>query len=217
MVARVPTGRSIAHNRAVSGDSDDVRRQQRRREIIGHAKLQFAEHGFHNASVSDIINAANIARGTFYLYFQSKQAVFDSILDEALVQLRARITRIEVGDDAAPPQTQLRQNLVRVLDFVLEDRPLTMILLNHRQSPRPEVAQRIDAFFGDIAKLIQASLTYGITMKLVRPCDTAIVASALMGAVRGVIEHCIQQPEPPTSESLVEELLAFVRQGVFVG
>ncbi len=206
----------MAHNPAVSVESDDDRRQQRRREIISCAKVVFAERGFHTASVSDIISAAHIARGTFYLYFQSKQAVFDSILDEALRELRTRITRIEVGEHAAPPQTQLRHNLVRVLDFVLGDRPLTMILLNHKQSPSQQVAQRIDAFFGDVTNLIRASLIYGTTMKLVRPCDTAVVAAALMGMVRGVIEHCIKENDPPTSEALVEELLAFVRQGVFL-
>ncbi|MEM9490681.1 MAG: helix-turn-helix domain-containing protein, partial [Myxococcota bacterium] len=62
----------------------DDQRQQRRRQILSVAKRVFAENGYHSASISQIIARANIARGTFYLYFSSKQAVFDSILDEAV-------------------------------------------------------------------------------------------------------------------------------------
>jgi AcrR family transcriptional regulator len=207
--------------RAVSPDDDD-RRQQRRQEILESAKQVFAASGFHTASISDIIHRASIARGTFYLYFDSKQAVFDSILDAALAELRARITRIEVGAGAESPQLQLRQNLVRVLDYVLDDRPLTMILLNHKQSPSVEVAQRIDGFFRGVSLLIKSSLDYGISMKLVRPCNTSLVAPALLGAVRGVIEHClhdIEAPdiEAPDTDTIVDELIAFVLHGVFIG
>ena len=54
------------------------------------AKRVFAEAGYHGASINAIIERAQIARGTFYLYFESKAAVFDSILDEAMRDLRAR-------------------------------------------------------------------------------------------------------------------------------
>jgi AcrR family transcriptional regulator len=36
----------------------------------------FKEKGYHATSVNDIIDAAQIARGTFYLYFTSKREVF---------------------------------------------------------------------------------------------------------------------------------------------
>lgn len=198
---------------------EDDRRVQRERAIIECAKAAFAERGFHDASINDIIQRANIARGTFYLYFGGKQAVFDKILDEALVDLRARITRIKVGGDAVvgSPQVQLRQNLVRVLDYVLGDRHLTLILLNHKQTPDVDVAARINSFFADVAGMIENSLRYGMTAKLVRPCDPPLVAAALLGAVRGMIEHCLQQPDPPDSEIIVDELIMFIMRGVFIG
>ena len=77
----------------MSAEPEEDRRKQRERAIIECAKEVFAERGFHNASINDIIQRANIARGTFYLYFGGKQAVFDKILDEALVELRARASR----------------------------------------------------------------------------------------------------------------------------
>ena len=200
----------------MASDNGDDPRKQREREILECAKQVFAERGFHKASINDIIQRANIARGTFYLYFRGKQEVFDSILDEALEELRARITRIDVDTpDADPPQVQLRQSLIRVMEYVLGDRPLTLILLNHKQTPDVDVAARVDAFFSDITDMIVSSLTYGISAKLVRPCDTSLVAAALLGAVRGMVEYCVAQPEPPSVDQIVDELILFVLRGVF--
>lgn len=208
----------MADNPVVSEEREEDRRKQREREIIESAKAVFADRGFHNASINDIIQRAAIARGTFYLYFGGKQAVFDKILDEALAELRARITRIVVGAGASgqSPQEQLRQNLVRVLDYVLRDRPLTLILLNHKQTPDVDVAARINSFFADVAAMIESSLRYGMVLELVRQCDPPLVASALLGAVRGMIEHCLHQDEAPDTGVIVDELIMFVLRGVFV-
>ncbi|HUJ58597.1 MAG TPA: helix-turn-helix domain-containing protein, partial [Kofleriaceae bacterium] len=90
-------------------DPGERAKQERRRQIMAAAKDVFAEAGYHGASINSIIERAQIARGTFYLYFESKAAVFDAILDRAMADLRARIHRIEVGDPSAPPpQVQLR-------------------------------------------------------------------------------------------------------------
>ena len=196
-------------------ESAEERRLQRRRQILDAAKVVFAELGYHNASINEIISRANIARGTFYLYFSNKHKVFDSILDEALSALRARLTRIVVDDPAAdPPEAQLRQNLVRIFDYVLGDQQLTRLLLNHAQHPQTEVAERVDEFFLHATALIESSLERGIAMGLVRPCNTGLVASALLGAVRGMVSYCLKADPPPGIDSIVNEILAFSLHGV---
>src|SRR5437773_8853459 len=100
----------------------DPQKRERRRQILSAAKYVFAEAGYHGASINAIVERAQIARGTFYLYFESKSAVFDSILDQALSDLRTRIRRIEVDDPAAPaPQVQLRGQVVATLEYIVSD------------------------------------------------------------------------------------------------
>lgn len=199
-----------------SDDSADDRRVQRRRQILDIAKKVFAELGYHDASINEIITRANIARGTFYLYFSNKHKVFDAILDEALEELQARITRIRINEpDVPPPQEQLRENLLRVLDFVLGDQALARLLLHHGQHPHTEMAERVETFFQEVSALIAVSLEHGIAMGLVRPCATGLVAAALLGAVRGVVEHCLKAGCAPDIDAVTDELLAFVMHGVF--
>src|SRR5438552_1828440 len=57
-------------------------REERRAQVLATARRLFAERGYHNTSISEIIAACRIARGTFYLYFESKRAIFDELLDD---------------------------------------------------------------------------------------------------------------------------------------
>ena len=112
-------------------DGGDRAKLERRRQIIAAAKSVFADSGYHGASIHAIIERAQIARGTFYLYFESKAAVFDSILDQAMTDLRARLHRIEVDDPSAPPpQVALRDQVVSTFEYIVNDRALAMLLLS---------------------------------------------------------------------------------------
>ncbi len=190
-------------------------RAERRRQILDAAKDVFAEVGYHEASINAIIEKAAIARGTFYLYFESKAAVFDSILDLAMSELRGRIRRIDVDDPAAPPpQVQLKDGLVRVLDYVVNDRALTRILLSSGQIAEAEAAQRLAAFFTEVKAIIERALSQGMAMRLVRPLDTHLAAAALLGTVRGLIDGLVDGSTTTPVDEAVNQLIALALRGV---
>jgi AcrR family transcriptional regulator len=191
-------------------------RDHRRRQILIAAKEVFAELGYHNASVSTVIQRAGIARGTFYLYFTNKRKVFDSILSEALEELSDCVRPIRLDHDAPAPRAQLRENLMRVFSFLLEDRPLSLLLLNQGLTPDAESAERVAAFYDGVRDELQASLGHGIQMGLVRPCDTRFVAAALFGAIRGAVSLQLESGMRKPIEQMVDELLAFALTGVVV-
>jgi TetR/AcrR family fatty acid metabolism transcriptional regulator len=204
----------VSPNGDGEGDRAQRQREQRRTQILSAAKEVFAEHGYHHASISAIIARANIARGTFYLYFSSKRSVFDSILDEAVEELRTRITRIEVGDGAEPPWVQIRTNLHRVMEFALDHPNFIKLLLSQGLGQDPEVNARVGEFYAHVVGRIGSSLRHGIEMGLVRPCDTEFVAAALLGSVRGIIDHVLASDEPPHIDKIIDELQNFALRGV---
>jgi AcrR family transcriptional regulator len=193
----------------------DPAKQERRRQIITAAKAVFAEAGYHGASINAIIERAQIARGTFYLYFESKSAVFSSILDQAMTDLRARLHRIEVGvPGAPPPQVQLRAQVVGALEYIVQDRALAMLLLVAGHTPDAEAAERLDQFFGEVRDLLRRAFQSGTEIKLLRKVNPEIAAAAMLGMIRGVVEQLITQPNPLPVETVVDELLLVALRGV---
>ncbi len=187
---------------------------ERRRQILAAAKMVFAEAGYHGATIGAIIERAQIARGTFYLYFESKSAVFDSILDQALADLRTKIRRIAVDDPSAPaPQVQLREQVLATLEYIVSDRPLAMLLLSAGHTPDAEAAARLDQFFTEVRDLLGRALETGMEIGLLRPCQPALVAAAMLGMIRGVIEFVVRG-EAVKVDDVVSETLMVALRGV---
>jgi AcrR family transcriptional regulator len=51
-----------------------------RRRLLDAAEDVFGELGYHDASIVKVAEAAGVAAGTFYLYFDSKKAIFDELV-----------------------------------------------------------------------------------------------------------------------------------------
>jgi len=195
-------------------DPGERAKLERRRQILTAAKTVFAEAGYHGASINAIIERAQIARGTFYLYFESKSAVFDSILDQALSDLRTKIRRIAVDDPAAPaPQVQLREQVVGTLEYIVSDRPLALLLLSAGHTPDAEAAERLDQFFAEVRDLLRRALETGMEIGLLRPCQPPLVAAAMLGMLRGVIEFVVGG-DAIKVDDVVTEMLQVALRGV---
>jgi AcrR family transcriptional regulator len=67
----------------------------RKKQIINEAVKLFAQHGYEKTSINDINKACDIARGTFYIYFQNKTdlliAMNDMIIEDLLIRLKASL------------------------------------------------------------------------------------------------------------------------------
>jgi AcrR family transcriptional regulator len=80
-----------------------VNREARRAAIVTAAAAAFAERGVAKTAVSDIVKAAGVAQGTFYLYFETKEDVIlavvermaEAIFDGIAAQVRAGSSAVD--------------------------------------------------------------------------------------------------------------------------
>jgi AcrR family transcriptional regulator len=103
-----------------AADPDDAREKKRRR-ILASATRLFAHHGYRKTSVSDVARDAGVAKGTVYLYFETKSALF---LQCAALEKQQFSDRI--GAIFAPSHTseqRLRAYLITVFELI-EEMPL---------------------------------------------------------------------------------------------
>lgn len=190
------------------------RGEERHTQLLRCAKSVFAQRGYHSASVADIIAAAGVARGTFYLYFDGKRQIFDEILDELLLDIGQCVAVIDISPTAAPPLEQLRANLNRVLTLLLGDRDLVLILLHQAQGLDGDCQHKLDQFYQSILVLIESALRKGMSMGLVRPCEPRLAAAATLGAVQGIVTQATRQEAPPDTACLVDQLLDISLHGL---
>src|SRR4051812_15743647 len=192
-------------------------REQRRAAVLRVARTIFADKGYHATSIDDIIEAAGIARGTFYLYFESKRAIFDELLDELFTTLQAQVRRIEVGPNAAPPVEQMNATVDRVMQTLGDNREMPRILLREAVGIDDEFDVKLEQFYGRIEKMLTSAVQTGQEMKLVRPCDAEVMARCILGSAKELVHWAFVKQEPDALDigHLGRELISFTLQGLF--
>ena len=189
----------------------EVRRQQ-----IKEASLQvFAERGYHATSVSDLVKAAGVARGTFYLYFQSKESLFLELLDDLMTELRAGIKGVDPAADAGV-RAQLPTVIGRVLTAVSANRALTRILFREAIGLDAEVDARLAAFNDQIHEYVIRALRLGRAMGVVREeLDLDVAATCIVGGVRYIVQrHIVAEDDDADLEALARGIVATYLDGV---
>jgi AcrR family transcriptional regulator len=82
-------------DRAASARPND----EKMRQILEGARRVFLADGFDGASMNDIARVAAVSKGTLYVYFQSKQALFEALIRE---EHRRTAERLSMFDEAEP-------------------------------------------------------------------------------------------------------------------
>jgi len=162
-------------------------KQRRRDDILNTARLLFFEKGFRDTTIDDIARAAELARGTIYLYFENKEEIYATILEEGLDLLHSLIR------DAVDPQVDALTNILAGHDAFMrfhDQHPqyYNVLILDKLQIAEelPEALKaRLDAKTLAMADGIAGTLDRGVADGIFRPMQVREVALLLMGMTMG--------------------------------
>ncbi|MBM4386450.1 MAG: TetR/AcrR family transcriptional regulator [Deltaproteobacteria bacterium] len=184
----------------------------RKEQILASARRVFARCGYHETTVSHIIEESGIARGTFYLYFESKRDILNEILEEITKSVKSVIVRIDPAKDVFG---QLRANIVKVLSIFQRDADVPKILLNGAVGLDKGFDNQLNLFYRDIASIIKDSLDLGVSMDIVRKLDTNLISYASLGVIKEIVYHqTVTGNLEVEADSVIDELLSFVLRGI---
>jgi AcrR family transcriptional regulator len=165
-------------------------RAERRAHILRTALRVFAEKGYHRTSVSDVVEAAGVARGTFYLYFESKSLIFLALVDELLDHLRRNVSGVDLRPGAAPVDRQIVAIVEHVLRTTEQNRALATILFREAVGLDADVDDKLRRFYASLEGYIAEALREGQRMGAVRAdLDVAVVSTCVLGSVKQVIDQ----------------------------
>jgi AcrR family transcriptional regulator len=189
----------------------------RREQILEAAAELFGRQGYHSTSISNIIKAAKIARGTFYLYFENKRAIFEELLDRLVLSIHDSIDVVDTSTDAPSVRDQVLDNIVRVLVLLTKNKPLLSILLEGAVGLDKGFDEKLADFYDKNARLIESSLRLGQEMRIVRPCDAQVAAIAGVGTLKEVLHGMLRQGgEPADPRYVASQVLDIFSRGVLV-
>ena len=183
---------------------------ERRQQILAVARDVFARRGYHAAKIDEIVAAAGVARGTFYLYFQDKRTIFEEIVDRMIARVGMAIVRVDLKGNVAE---QVKENIRRVVRVLLEDRSTTKILLSDALGVDPAFDRKLLSFYDEMSSLMEHSLAEGQQLGVVRKGDVRMIAWLAMGSLKEVMFQIVQRGAAYDEEKLVEGTFAYFTSG----
>jgi AcrR family transcriptional regulator len=177
------------------------------RKILDAALAEFGQRGFHESSIVGITGRAKVALGTFYTYFDSKEAVFSALVSDMSGQVRDYVYPVFEG--ATDDLDGERRALAGYLRFVLDHKEVYRIIdeaefvdpagfRTHYETSANRIAARLKAATekgeiqdsGELANEVRAwaimgmnvflGLRYGVWSEDVDPAEVACVGGALI-------------------------------------
>lgn len=122
--------RTIDPQAGDASNADKIPRTDRGRRtlraLLDAAAVEFGERGFHEASISAITRRAGVALGSFYTYFDSKDAIFRALVTDMSAQVRDYVA--PAVKSAANGIAAERAGLAQFIGFVREHKEIYRII-----------------------------------------------------------------------------------------
>lgn len=148
--------------------------------IVAAAAGVFARRGFASARVEDILEAAGIARRTFYKYFGSKEEVLAALYDVATRELLDAVAEAGAseGRDALDA---VRRGLDVYLDYHVENAALLKVLVEQAIRSDSPLAEGRRRFRKELVRILDAAVRARTGEK-----NDPMLYAALVSALEGV-------------------------------
>jgi AcrR family transcriptional regulator len=190
-------GKPVAKKTAAKPPAPRWRRRAEARpaEILDAALTVFSARGFAAAKLDDVAKEAGVSKGTLYLYFESKEALFEAMALELMrVPVMAQLDTIAKAETATEALRQLIQFMTRMLDDPRRSALPKLIIAE--SAGFPELARIwlktvIQPVRKRLAALIEAGIAQG-EFRAVDPWETTklVIAPFLLTAIwRRTFEH----------------------------
>lgn len=204
---------------AAADDGRSVRAQEkrarRRKDILDAALRVFSDKGYHQTRIADIIEEASIARGTFYLYFDSKSAIFHELLEDVLTRIDESVSGVDLEPGARPVREQLLSTVRRLFAVFRSDRALAKLILREAVGLDEEVDAMLDGFYGRLHDWLRESLANGQRIGLIRQIDTDLTSWLILGSVKQFAALVLSSSDEELDlDQLSEVILDFNLQGI---
>jgi AcrR family transcriptional regulator len=196
-----------------SSDKTRKKKDAKRTAMMQAAVRVFAEKGYHSATVRDVVQAADVAIGTFYFYFPDKETLFVHLYEETAEFLLQTIGQAMAG--RLTFSQQVYAGISAYTNIAVYEPAVVQLLLVGGVGTVPSLTAKRTAFRLKLIKIWQRTLDNALRDSVIFAQNTKRSAEAITGAVDEVILQLLELPDPEEAvETAVHELAQFVIRAV---
>ena len=178
----------------------------------------FARKGYRRAGISDIIARADAARGTFYLYFDSKEQILLGVLDDFHARMKEAFEMLDAAAQEARsqgPRAVLEASFRSWLNFFARHQDATRVVLHeaHAIDSRfgPALAELRHSARARFASRFRKFQEEGLASQTI---DPDLAAHFQLGILDELLRWCVLAETPLDIERLANQFADFEWNGI---
>ena len=150
---------------------------ERKQQLLDCAAELFAERGYAETRVIDIVRAAGVAKGLFYWYFENKEALFKELAGN--IRLNLRREQGAALDPEATPLVNLYRGTESSVRFMAEHAPFFSLLEVEGRNFTDVMRKGTQQHIQDMVRLVKAGQANGT----IREENSMLLALGVVGSV----------------------------------
>lgn len=198
-------------NKKVSSNKKRVTKTNRKEEIMKAAAILFSQKSYHDVTVDQIAEQVGVAKGTIYLYFESKENLYLGILEHTHETIESILVKEIEKNDPAPQK--LQKVLTLIFQFYFQNRDVLRILTRDETRLIREHYDFTERWRQRRIKLYRKILEKGIKEGSFRPANTELMALIVFGLVGSAMSF---YPTDMTAGEIAEEVFSMISEGIMV-
>lgn len=173
-------------------DRREQDRARRKQDLLLAARNVFAESGFRRATVDEIARRAEVAKGTIYLYFETKEAILAELVLQALAELSGELQQANDGRPVLHPDQQLRAMAEAYFAFAQRSPDYYRLInaFDHGDFEEGISGERRQQIFVESTRtldLVAQAITNGMALGLFVPGDARHAAGVIWASLNGAL------------------------------
>jgi AcrR family transcriptional regulator len=184
---------------------------ERRRDIMEAAIRLFREEGYNETTVGDIAAAADVATGTLYLYFASKEQILAAVHESfhgALAEKMGEVAAELLERRANGEPVDLKVAVDRLLDitgaFMSERREACEVVMKYLAGPEIMRSEKV------LVEFLTRLLEEGVRQGVVQTSDPEMAARLMSAAIGFTTGTSVAFGDPPDLNRLIAAAKEFL-------
>lgn len=171
----------------------------------------FATSGYNGSTVDEIAAKANVAKGTLYYNFNSKEEIFNFVVNNGLEIWNEKLT--EIDKEEIEPIEKLK-NIFRIqFKLLYENRAFFKLVISQlwgKETRQDELRNKISEYIEGIEKILKKAMK----KKQIRECDVSLLAHSLFGSLISASLYELSIDREIDVNNVIEELTRNTLEGI---
>lgn len=196
---------------------EKIKRKEKKRErMLEVAAELFSKKNYHEVMMDDVARLTDVAKGTVYNYFSSKEELYFSIMSSKLENLNTSLKN-KIASEISTIDS-LHTYIIHLYMFMMKYQNFFLMYQKEYMNAQNEFCDELRGMSDDLKSILSDVIYKGKRENQFRDVDESFTVKLVLGSIFGAVQRGVENKY--TSEKLIEErekLFDFILHGLYSG